>query len=55
MECKHKWVQTGWCPDVCGCCGQLGAVCTICQETIDGYLSYWEIVKLELDEDEDEE
>ena len=53
MECKHKWVQTGWCPDCCGCCGQLGAVCVICQETIDKYLSYWEIVKLELDEGEE--
>lgn len=55
MECKHKWVTVGWCGDGCGCCGNLSAVCTICEETINDYLSYWEIEKLELDEDEDDE
>lgn len=55
MECKHKWVTLEWHADDCGCCGDLSAVCTICEETINDYLSYWEIEKLELDEDEDDE
>ena len=55
MECKHKWVTIELASDCCGCCGDLNAVCTICHETIDDYLSYWEIEKLNLDEDEDEE
>ena len=54
MECKHKWVTIEWESDCCGCCGDLSAVCIICGEPIHDYLSYWEIAKLDLDEDEED-
>ena len=54
MECKHKLVTLCWSPEGCGCCGDLSALCTICQEVIYGYFNYHEIERLNLDEDEDE-
>ena len=54
MECRHKWVTVSWEADICGCCGDLNAICTLCHETINEYLSFWEIEKLNLDEDEEE-
>ena len=51
-ECKHKWITLNWSADYCGCCGDLNAECTVCHETINEYLSFWEIKNLNLDEDE---
>ena len=51
MECKHKWKTIDWKQDSCGCCGELEAICVKCKKTIDKYLYYWEIEKLNLDEE----
>lgn len=52
-DCNHKWKTLEWFPDGCGCCGELKAVCIICEETIDEYLNFGEIEELNLDDEEE--